>query len=431
MRLLGKLKGSDFFKNSLTLSGGVAIAQIVPFLFYPLLGRIFTAEEFGLLASLTSIISVLAVVGSGKYENAILIARDKQEAAGLALLSLLLGVVAMLVVWLLMQFVLLQPLCRVLDEPEAGRWLFVCPIAALCIIIFNVYNEWCVREKYFAALSVNKIVNATAITLAKTFLGLVRLCGQGLVVGDLVGRAVSAVGCIVRAWIKDGRTFARTCWADILAAARRYKEFPLFTMPGQLLNTVGQALPILFITAYFGKGDAGQFSMAMTLFAIPINVIGTALRDVYRQRANEELRTTGSCRKSFDRLLLILSVVGVGAFLVFVWFLPALLKLFLGPQWGAAGHYAQILAPAMLFSFISGPLTGLFVVAEKLRPFFWWQVAYCVGTLLSVWIGCQFLGTLLGTLVLFSATRSCVYIASIFMTRHYSQARQIRQGGSH
>lgn len=413
---------SDFIKNSLTLSGGVAIAQVLPFLFYPILGRIFTAEEFGLLASLTSITSVLAVIGSGKYESAILIARDKQEAASLAILSVLLGFVSMLVAWVLMQFVLLRPLSSVLHEPQLDRWIFVCPLASVSIIIFTVYNEWCVREKYFKSLSVNKIVNAAAITLSKTFLGFVKICSQGLVVGDLIGRVISAIGCVVRALIKDGQTFVRTCWSDIFSSARRYKEFPCFTMPGQLLNTVGQALPILFITAYFGKGDAGQFSMAMTLFAIPINVISTALRDVYRQRANEELRNSGSCRKSFDRLLLILSAVGVGALLLFVWFLPALLKLFLGPQWEPAGHYAQILAPAMVLSFISGPMTGLFVVAEKLRAFFWWQVLYAAGTLAAVWIGCQVIGTLVGTLVLFSAVRCVVYFVSIVMTRRYTQA---------
>ena len=69
-----KLKGSEFIKNSLTLSGGVAIAQVLPFLFYPVLGRIFTPAEFGLLAVITSIVSVLAVVGSGKYEGGILVA---------------------------------------------------------------------------------------------------------------------------------------------------------------------------------------------------------------------------------------------------------------------------------------------------------------------------------------------------------------------
>ena len=57
--LFARIKSSDFARNSLTLSGGVAVAQVLPFLFYPVLGRIFTPAEFVLMAVITSIVSVL------------------------------------------------------------------------------------------------------------------------------------------------------------------------------------------------------------------------------------------------------------------------------------------------------------------------------------------------------------------------------------
>ena len=133
-----KLKGSEFIKNSLTLSGGVAIAQVLPFLFYPVLGRIFTPAEFGLLAVITSIVSVLAVVGSGRYEGGILVADDKKEAAHLAALSLLVGFVCMAVLWPVVQIFFGEQLAQWMKEPELSRWLYVCPISAFSIIVFNV-----------------------------------------------------------------------------------------------------------------------------------------------------------------------------------------------------------------------------------------------------------------------------------------------------
>lgn len=425
-RLLKKIGSSDFIKNSLTLSGGVALAQVLPFLFYPVLGRIFTAEEFGLLAVLTSITSVLAVVGSGKYESGILVAGDKDEAANLALFAVVMGLATMAISWVLMQFVLIRPLTAWLDEPQLGHWIFVCPLAAFFIIVFNVYNEWCVRESYFKALSVNKIVNSAAITLSKTLLGFVKICSQGLVVGDLVGRAISAVGCVVRALYHDGKTFRQARWAEMRRCAVKFKEFPKYTMPGQLLNTIGQAIPILLITAFFSKDEVGQFSMAMTIFAIPINVISTALRDVYRQRANEEYRQRGECLASFDRLLKLLLLIGGTGLLLFVWFLPWLTQLFLGSQWLPAGHYAQVLAPAIVLSLVAGPLSGIFIVTERLRAFFYWQVIYVVTTLVSVLIGGWLLGTMEATLILFAALRGVAYLTSILMTRHYAKGINCR-----
>lgn len=422
--LVQRLKGSSFAQNSLTLSAGVAVAQVLPVLFYPVLGRIFTAGEFGLLAALSSITTVLAVLGSGKYENGILVAASKDDAAHLAVLSVVLGVVTMAASWVVMDFLLADSLASWFQEPELASWLFVCPVAAFFIIVYNVYNEWCVREKYFKALSVNKIVNSGAIVLGKTFLGFVRLSSQGLVVGDLVGRAVSAAGCMVRAWIFDGATFARVRLAGLRRCAVRYREYPRYTMPGQLLNTIGQALPVLFIAHFFDKTEVGYFSMALTLFAIPINVVGAAVRDVYRQRANEEYQATGRCVTSFRRLLKLLLLVGVGAFLLLEWFLPQLMSLFLGGQWYVAGRYAQILAPAMVAMFVSTSLSGLFIVAGKLRQFFYWQLAFVVATFLSVWIGGQMFGTMEALLILFSSLRLVVYVASIVLTLRYAAGRK-------
>lgn len=420
-QLHDKFVSSEFIKNSLTLSGGVAIAQVLPFLFYPVLGRIFTPAEFGLLAVITSIVSVLSVVGSGKYEGGILVAEDKNEAAHLAVLSVLVGFVFMAVIWPIVQLLFGDKLSIWMNEPELSRWLYVCPISAFSIIVFNVYNEWCVREKYFKALSVNKMVNSGATTLGKVFLGLVKIVSQGLVIGDMAGRIISAVGCAVRAMVKDGTSFRKVRMRGILNSAAKYKEFPLYNMPGRLLNTLGQSMPILMLTAFFSADKAGLFSMATMVFVLPVSVIGNTLGDVYRQRANEEYRATGQCLKSFDKLLKLTSLMGFGALLIFVWILPWLMRVILGAEWYVAGQYAQILAPMMVLSFIANPLSGLFIVADKLRQFFYWQLLYVIGSTLPLWLGHLVFGNIEATLVVYAVAMGIVYLTSIIMTRRFAK----------
>ncbi len=420
-QLREKFGSSEFIKNSLTLSGGVAIAQVLPFLFYPVLGRIFTPAEFGLLAVITSIVSVLSVVGSGKYEGGILVAEDKKEAAHLAALSVLVGFVFMAVLWPIVQLLFGHKLATWMNEPELTRWLYVCPISAFSIIVFNVYNEWCVREKYFKALSVNKMVNSGATTLGKVFLGFVKLVSQGLVIGDMVGRIISAVGCAVRAFIKDGATFRQVRMHGVVQSAVKYKEFPLYNMPGRLLNTLGQSMPILLLTAFFSADEAGLFSMATMVFVLPVSVIGNTLGDVYRQRANEEYKAIGQCIKSFDKLLKLTSLMGFGALLLFVWILPWLMRVILGADWYVAGQYAQILAPMMVLSFIANPLSGLFIVADKLRQLFYWQLLYVVGSTLPLWLGHKLFGTIEATLIVYAVIMGVVYLTSIVMTRRFAK----------
>lgn len=418
-----KLRSSDFIKNSITLSGGVAVAQFLPMLFYPVLGRVFTAEEFGLLATITSVTSILAVVATGKYESGILIASTKREAATLAVLSLFISLIFLIVSYFLLQFVMGDTLSVWLKEPHLRQWLFVCPVAAFSIVVFNVYNEWCVRQKYFKGLSANKIVNSGAIVLFKTLFGFVKVVPQGLVVGDTLGRMVSAAVCVVRALARDGAEFCKVSFGEMKRCAVKFAEFPKFTMPGQLLNTIGMQFPILFIAAFFSKADVGHFSMAMAIFAIPITVISGAVRDVFRQRANEDYRTQGNCLAIFKRVTLILSLTALAALAVFVWFLPDLTMLFLGKQWFLAGRYAQYLSVAMALSFVSNSLSGVFIVAEKLRALFYWQVYYVASTLLAVILGGLVFKSMVATMILFSLMRGSAYLLSIVMTYIYAKGK--------
>ena len=219
----------------------------------------------------------------------------------------------------------------------------------------------------------------------------------------------------------DGSTFRKVRMRGVLQSAAKYKEFPLYTMPGRLLNTLGQSMPILLLTAFFSSEKAGFFSMAMMVFVLPITVIGNTLGDVYRQRANEEYQQQGSCQKSYDKLLKTTVLMGVGALVALVWFLPWLMKVILGAEWYVAGQYAQILAPAMVLSFIANPMSGLFIVANKLKQFFWWQVLYVVSAVVSIWIGHVAFGTIEATLIIFSTMMGIAYLTSILMTRHFAK----------
>ena len=420
MKILSKFHRNSFFRDSLILSGGTAAAQVLPFLFYPILGRIFSVEEFGLLAALTAVTSILAVVASGKYESAILVAENKKEAASLALLAIFVSAIFLIVSYLILQFALGDTLCIWLDEPMLTSMIWICPISAWAIIIFTVYNEWCVREKHFKSLSANKMVNSGAIVGAKTLFGYVRVFTHGLVIGDVIGRIVSALVCVIRALTRDGYTFKKVQRVDMTAAAKKYKDFPKFTMPGQLLNTIALQFPILLLAVYFNKTEVGYFSMAMTIFAIPLTVISGAVRDVFRQRANEQLNTIGNCRALFVKVALILTLMAVGTAAVFVWFLPQLTTLFLGSQWHTCGVYAQILCGAMVLSFIANSLSGMFIIANKLRQLFYWQLYFVVTTIAAILVGAIIYHSMMVTIILFSVLRATAYLLSIVMTYRYT-----------
>ena len=119
-KLINKLpiKG-EFAKNALILTVGTSVAQAFPILFYPILGRIFSPSDFGLLATLTSITAILVTLSTGQYQGSILIAKTKKEATNIIGLVLLLSFSILLITTIIF-FVFSDLIAGSLNEPNNG-----------------------------------------------------------------------------------------------------------------------------------------------------------------------------------------------------------------------------------------------------------------------------------------------------------------------
>jgi len=410
----------EFARNTVTLTLGTSIAQFFPLIFYPVLGRIFTPEEFGLFATLTSVTGILVVLATGKYDQGILITDSKKEAANLVVLTLLLSFVVLTISFIVLQ-IFSNQFAGWFNDPQLKKWLWVPPLNAFVIIIFNCFNEWCVRHKYFVSLSWNKITNAAAHTLGKLFFGLTKITGNGLITGDLLGRTISAGACVYRAWGKDKTVFSQVSVKQFKTLSKKYIDFPKYTLPDQLINSIGISIPVLFIGAYFNNTEVGYYSMTMQILSLPISVISRAVRDVFRQRANEDFIKNGNCISIYKRLLIRLLPLGAIATIAVVFILPWLFAFVLGDQWKIAGEYSQILLPMMTLNFISMSLSGVFIVVRKMKISMYWQIYFTVITIISLLVGFFFFFNMKITMLCFAIGRGSAYLLYIFLSYIYSK----------
>ena len=79
---------SEFAKNSLTLVSSSFIGQAIALLIYPLITRLFSQSDLGLYATWLSIVDVLTILSTGKYEESVMLGKDKREAATTARLAM-------------------------------------------------------------------------------------------------------------------------------------------------------------------------------------------------------------------------------------------------------------------------------------------------------------------------------------------------------
>lgn len=86
--MLLKLLQSNYLKNITTLMVGTTIAQLVPILISPLLTRLYSPDNFGQVALIMSISSILTVFATCRYEMAIILPKETKDALSLVMLIL-------------------------------------------------------------------------------------------------------------------------------------------------------------------------------------------------------------------------------------------------------------------------------------------------------------------------------------------------------
>ena len=81
-------------RNVLKLAGGSAGSQLISVAAAPILTRLYGPESFGVLATFASILALLNVVSSLRYELAIAVPKDDDEAIALVWLCFVLVVIS-------------------------------------------------------------------------------------------------------------------------------------------------------------------------------------------------------------------------------------------------------------------------------------------------------------------------------------------------
>ena len=74
----------------------------------------------------------------------------------------------------------------------------------------------------------------------------------------------------------------------------------------------------------------------------------------------------------------------------------------------------------MVLSFIANSLSGMFIIANKLRQLFYWQLYFVVTTIAAILVGAIIYHSMMVTIILFSVLRATAYLLSIVMTYRYT-----------
>jgi O-antigen/teichoic acid export membrane protein len=402
---MAETKNAGFLQAVLTLMSGTTVAMGLAYAARPVLTRLFTPEAFGLLGFFMALVAVLSTASAGRYEDALMLPEDEREAGGLLILCA--GITVALAALCSVFVVWREAWANLFNKPEAAPYLVWVPVSVFALGVIRWGGAWLNRGKHFRALSTGKVAQSAIEVPVQLGTGWSDIGTGGLIAGRVAGQAASALVYLV-AVLRGHRRLIRSAWdrALIRRMAGRYRDFPRFGVPAALMNTAAAQLPIFLLIFFFEPAVAGFYTQSYGLLAVPINLIGGSVGQVFFVHAADAHRE-GALAQVTEAVFLQMVRIGLFPLLALVIVGPDVLQFVLGEGWREAGIYAQWLGVWLFFVFVSSPLTFLLDVLEKQRANLVYNVIVFVVRTIALLIG-GFLGRPILAVALFGVSGSLI-----------------------
>ncbi|MCF8404800.1 MAG: lipopolysaccharide biosynthesis protein [Bacteroidales bacterium] len=352
-----------FTKNLLTLVSGTSIAQLLPILIAPVLTRIYTPDDFGLLALFMSIATILGTVANLRYELAILLPKEDTKAINVLALgvsiSLALSILSLLIIILFQSFIL-----QLLEEPRLRGWIYLVPLVVLLIGMYNTLNYYSTRIKKYKDIALSKIFKSVTMVAVQLGLGLVKYGFGGLIIGYAASHLFGNMQ-LLKNVLREKNLIREITKTEMKQQAIRYKRFPQYTFPASLANQLANELANIFISIIYSVTTLGFYSLAIRMLAVPSSFVGTSIGQLYMQEATEEKHRTGAAVETFKSTLRKLVLMGLPFFLLIFIFAEDVFAFVFSEEWRIAGTYARYLIPLLFVRFVVSPVSINLSIFEK------------------------------------------------------------------
>jgi len=260
------------------------------------------------------------------------------------------------------------------------------PVGFACLGGYYVMVAAATRLAAFREIATTRVAQGITGPVSQILFGLNGIGTPGLAIGFVLGQSSGTLLLFSRVFRRRPGLLAAVTWRGMLAAIRRYLQFPLLATWARLLDTAGGGT-ILFvlISACYSGEIAGFMFLTERVVARPLLIVSTSLLQVFTGEAGRAVTEEPALlRRRFWQVLplqFLLAACWIAvANLAAGWVFPHLF----GPAWADAIPYLRALSLSYLVQMVLHPVSSTLQVLERQRAAAVWQVSRLVLVVASV-----------------------------------------------
>ena len=287
---------------------------------------------------------------------------------------------------------------------------------AIGVVLNGMYQalaQFATREQKFRKIAKSQMFQSGGMAVAQVSTGAIN--GSGglpLIGGQILGTVLSCL-TVGRGVRKGWSVWRQRCrgrsFLALKTVAVRYRNHPLFLPWGGFVNALGQRLPVLMLSAFYGPFFLGLYALADRLLKTPATLVGQSSSQVFFQKMTER-----HIKAQMPRLIITwalgMTVVSALPFTLFYFFSRPLFAVVLGKQWEPAGALAAVLIPIYWGALIVTPISTMLIVANRQALLLGIQLLFLVAGFGALWFGHRLFSTGIHTLLLYSIVQWLVYV---------------------
>lgn len=385
-RLRDMLARRPFLKDVSIMLTGSAGGQAVSLLLSPLLTRLYTPQEFGILSVYSAIIAILTVVASLRYELAMPLVRDDEDAVNLMAVCLMALGITTAAVGLVSFLAPDSWVARIwpipLDPADSLIYRSLLVVGYTCLGGYFIALYVATRVNAYRAIARTRLAQGVVGPTSQIGLALLGAGAPGLLVGSILGQSAGTFGLFGKVMGGRGDLLRAISWSRMKAQASRFKQFPLVGSWAALIDAIGSSqLLYLLITMTYSARIAGFIFLAERVVSRPLSIIGTSILQVFVGEAGKTIASDPALLKrrfyqvvtrQFGLALAWILLANLIAILLF----PAMF----GEEWRDGVPYLEAISIAYLAQAVVLPVFHTLQLLERQRMAAAWQVGRLVLT---------------------------------------------------